>query len=151
MIFQTKFSEKRILNFWIKFAQKGYFWSKAKKQKENHHQILLHIQIRLCTEFQLNLHMHKMGLRRPKHYIFADQIYSKNARRLRFHVLLHFDARKHMISSFYLKWTEFIRNCKFVPIYFGSPETKLLQLSVFLVKQYTSLIYVKEKSFCLVN
>ena len=28
---------------------------------------------------------------------------------------------------------------------------KLLHLSVFLVKQYTSLIYVKEKSFCLVN
>ena len=29
--------------------------------------------------------------------------------------------------------------------------TKLLHLSVFLVKQYTSLIYVKEKSFCLAN
>ena len=28
---------------------------------------------------------------------------------------------------------------------------KLLLLSVFLVKQYTSLIYVKGKSFCLVN
>ena len=29
--------------------------------------------------------------------------------------------------------------------------TKLLHLRVFLIKQYTSLIYVKEKSFCLVN
>ena len=28
---------------------------------------------------------------------------------------------------------------------------KVLHLSVFLVKQYTSLIYVKQKSFCLVN
>ena len=30
-------------------------------------------------------------------------------------------------------------------------QIKLLHLSVFLVKQCTSLIYVKEKSFCLVN
>ena len=29
--------------------------------------------------------------------------------------------------------------------------TKLLHLSIFLVKQYTSLIYVKEISFCPVN
>ena len=29
--------------------------------------------------------------------------------------------------------------------------TKLLHLSVFLAKQYTSLIYAKKKSFCLVN
>ena len=29
--------------------------------------------------------------------------------------------------------------------------TKLLHLSVFPVKQYTSLIYVKKKSFCLIN
>ena len=63
-----------------------------------------------------NPHMHKMVPRRPKYYIFGNQFYPKNARRLRFHVFLHFNARKHMISSFYLKWTEFIRNCKFVPI-----------------------------------
>ena len=30
-------------------------------------------------------------------------------------------------------------------------SVKLLHLSVFLVKQYTSLIYMKQKSFCLVN
>ena len=27
-----------------------------------------------------------------------------------FTVFLHFNARKHMILSFYLKWTEFTRN-----------------------------------------
>ena len=63
-----------------------------------------------------NPHMHKMGPRRRKHYIFGNQFYSKNARRLRFQVFIHFNARKHMLSSFYLKWIEFIRNCKFVPI-----------------------------------
>ena len=53
-----------------------------------------------------NPHMHKMCPRRPKHHIFDKQFYSKNARRLRFHVFLHFKARKLMISSFYLKWTD---------------------------------------------
>ena len=42
--------------------------------------------------------MHKMGPQGPKHYIFADQFYSKNARKLRFHVFLHFNARKHDIT-----------------------------------------------------
>ena len=64
----------------------------------------------------LNPHMHKIGAQGPKHYIFGDQFYSKNARKLRFHVFLHFNARKHMISSFYLKWTEFARNGEFVSI-----------------------------------
>ena len=49
--------------------------------------------------------MHKMVPQGPQHYIFGDQFYSKNARKLKFHVVLHFNARKHMISSFYLKWT----------------------------------------------
>ena len=31
---------------------------------------------------------------------------------------------ENMISSFYLKWIEFTRNCEFVPIYFGSPGTQ---------------------------
>ena len=46
--------------------------------------------------------MHKMGPRGPKHYIFGDHFYSKNAKKLRFHVFLHSNARKHMILSFYL-------------------------------------------------
>ena len=54
-----------------------------------------------------------LGLQGPKHYIFGDHFYSKNARKLRFHVFLLFGARKYMISSFYLKWTEFTRNCEF--------------------------------------
>ena len=37
-------------------------------------------------------------------------------RKLRFYVNLHFNARKHMILSFYLTWTEFKRNYEFVPI-----------------------------------
>ena len=54
--------------------------------------------------------MHKMDPRGPKHYIFGDQFYSKNPKMLRLHELLRFYARKHMISSFYLKWTEFTRS-----------------------------------------
>ena len=67
--------------------------------------------------------MDKMGPRGRKHYIFGDCFYSKNARKRRFHVLLHFNARKHMPSSFYLKWTKFTRDCEFLPISFESPET----------------------------
>ena len=51
-----------------------------------------------------------LGPQGPKHYIFGDHFYSKNAKKLRFHVFLLFDARKYMISSYYLKWTEFTRN-----------------------------------------
>ena len=42
---------------------------------------------------------------------FLETIFhSKKSRKLRFHVFLHFIARKHMISSFYLKWIKFTRN-----------------------------------------
>ena len=58
----------------------------------------------------LNPHMHKMGPRGLKNYIFGDHF-------------LHFNGRKHMISSFYLKWVKFSRNCEFVPIQFGSLGT----------------------------
>ena len=52
------------------------------------------------NDLSINPHMHKLGPRGPTNYIFRDQFYSKNARKLRFHVFLHFYARKHMISSF---------------------------------------------------
>ena len=56
--------------------------------------------------------------------IFLGTIFTqKNPRKLKFHVFFHFNARKHMISSFYLKWIEFTRNCDFVSIYFGSLGT----------------------------
>ena len=42
-----------------------------------------------------NPHMHKMGSQGPKHYVFGDHFSSKNARKLRFYVYLHFNARKH--------------------------------------------------------
>ena len=74
-------------------------------------------------ENMFNPHMHKMGHRRPKHYIFGYHFCSKNARRLRFYVFLHFNARKHIMLSLYLIWTEFTRNCEFVPTWFGSPGT----------------------------
>ena len=57
-----------------------------------------------------------MGPQGPKHDIFGDLFYSKNVRKLKFHFSLffHFNARKHMISPFYLKWTEVTRDCKFL-------------------------------------
>ena len=45
-------------------------------------------------------------------YIFGDQFYVKNTRKLRFHAFPLFHARKHVISSFYLKWTEFTIYCE---------------------------------------
>ena len=54
--------------------------------------------------------MHTMDPQGPKYYIFGDHFCSKNARKLKFHVFLHFNTRKHTISSFYLKWTEFKRD-----------------------------------------
>ena len=39
-----------------------------------------------------------LGPRGPKDYIFGDQLYSKNAKKLRFHVFLHFHARNDMLS-----------------------------------------------------
>ena len=58
----------------------------------------------------INSHMHKMCPREPKHfYISANHFYSKNSRKLRFHVFLHFIPRKHLISSFYLKQKKFTK------------------------------------------
>ena len=54
-----------------------------------------------------------LGPQGSKHYIFGDHFYLKNARKLRFYVFLLFHARKHMISSFYLKWTKFTKIWEF--------------------------------------
>ena len=69
----------------------------------------------------------------PKYYIFGDQFYSKNARKLRFHVFLNCQDRKHVISWIYLRRTEFARNFDYCFNY-GSPwtQTKLEQSSQFL-------------------
>ena len=72
----------------------------------------------------LNPHMHKMG---PRGSIFGDQFYPKNVRRLRFHEFLHFYVRKHMISSFHLKWTEFTRNFEFCSNLVWVPEDQKLK------------------------
>ena len=63
----------------------------------------------------------------------------KNARKLKFHVFLLSYARKHMISSFYLKWTKFTKNCEFFSIC-GSPGTwtKLEEIHNFLLIRSTS-------------
>ena len=44
--------------------------------------------------------MLKMSPQRHKHYICVDRFYSKNARKLKFHVFLNFNVRKYMISLF---------------------------------------------------
>ena len=46
----------------------------------------------------LNPHIHKMGPKGLKHYIFGDRFYSKNAQKLRFIIFLHFYTVKYMIS-----------------------------------------------------
>ena len=56
-------------------------------------------------------HVPKMGPQGPKYNNFWDQFYPENARKFRFHVFLHFHTKKHMIWWYYLKWSEFTRNC----------------------------------------
>ena len=51
----------------------------------------------------LNPHMHKMVPQGPKYNIFGNHFYSKNARKLKFHVFLYFFARKDIKSKCYLK------------------------------------------------
>ena len=81
-----------------------------------------------------------LGPQGPKDYIFGDHFYSKNPRKFKFYVFLLFYATKHMMLSFYLKWTEFTRNCEFFFSICGSPETrtKLEQIHNFLRIRYTS-------------
>ena len=57
-----------------------------------------------------------LGPQGPKHNICGDHFYLKNAGKLRFLVFLLFHARKHMISSFFLKWTNSQDIVNFVPI-----------------------------------
>ena len=72
-------------------------------------------QIKVCG-ININPHMHKIGPQGHKYYISGDHLYSKNARKLKFHVFLRFNARNPMMSSLYLKWAKFTRDCEFLPI-----------------------------------
>ena len=60
-----------------------------------------------------------LGPQEPKHYIFGDDVF------------LLFYARKHLISSFYLEWTECTRNCEFFP--FVGPQWPELNWSKFTI------------------
>ena len=66
-------------------------------------------------------YMDKIGPLKPKHYVSGYQFYSKNVRKLRFHIFFHVHFKNYIKLLFYIKWTKFMRNCKFFPIHFGSP------------------------------
>ena len=83
----------------------------------------------------------ELGSQGPKHYIFGERFFSKNARKLRFHVFLLFDARKHMIPSFYLKWVKFTRNCEFFPIM--GPRGSELNFNKFTISYEFGTLQVK--------
>ena len=62
----TKYQLKlKILNFWTKSTQKGYFRSKKSNRKENQHRIL-HIRIRLGSKVQLEWIILTFGTNLPK-------------------------------------------------------------------------------------
>ena len=84
----------------------------------------------------LNPHMHKIGPSGPKLFIFGNQ-----SGRQKYTFL---DPRDPTPSCFCNVMHVLKKNIQIFRI-------KLSHLSVFLIKQYTSLIYVKEKSFCLVS
>ena len=83
-----------------------------------------------------------LGRQGPKQYIFGDHFYSKNVRKLRFHVFLLFCVRKHMTSSFYLKWTEFTRNCEFYSN-FGSPGTRTKIMILYDINIIIKIMIIK--------
>ena len=83
-----------------------------------------------------------LGPQGPKQYIIGDHFYSKNVRKLRFHVFLVFCVRKHMASSFYLKWTEFTRNCKFYSN-FGSPGTRTKIMILYDINIIIKIMIIK--------
>ena len=63
-----------------------------------------------------------LGPQGPKHYVFGNHFYSKNTRKLRFHVFLHFDARKYVIfpimgpRGLELNWNKFTISYEFVSV-----------------------------------
>ena len=73
----------------------------------------LSLKLIFCIFCCLNPHIYKMGFGVPKHYFSTNRFYGKNPRKLSFYVFLHYNARKHLISSFYLKRTNFTINLKF--------------------------------------
>ena len=83
-----------------------------------------------------------LGPQGPKQYIIGDHFYSKNVRKLRFHVFLVFCVRKHMASSFYLKWTEFTRNCEFYSN-FGSPGTRTKIMILYDINIIIKIMIIK--------
>ena len=66
-----------------------------------------------------------LGPQGPKQYIFGNYFYSKIDKKLRFHVFLLFRIRKHMTSSFYLKWTEFTQKIVNFVLIVGPREPEL--------------------------
>ena len=67
---------------------------------------------------------------------YGDYFYSNNGKKLKFRVFLLFHVRKHMISSFCLKWTEFTRNYEFSSnCGHSETRTKLEQIHYFLWTQ----------------
>ena len=60
----------------------------------------------------------------PKHYIFGDYFYSRNARKLRFRVSFLFHTRNYMISSFYSNCVSKNRNISTIFCEFGPLQVK---------------------------
>ena len=87
-----------------------------------------------CGKLHFLCSVHVMDPWRSRNCVFGEQSYSKNARKLRFHVFLPFYDGKHMIPWFYLKWTELARNCELCSNLVQVPRYPWL-------KQYSQLRY----------
>ena len=87
-----------------------------------------------CGKLHFLCSVHVMDPWRSRNCVFGEQSYSKNARKLRFHVFLPFYDGKHMIPWFYLKWTELARNCELCSNLVQVPRDPWL-------KQYSQLRY----------
>ena len=87
----------------------------------------------LLSFCQLTLICIKWVPEEPSTTFLVTSSTQKIPRMLRFHEFLHFHVRKHMISSFYLKWTEFTRTFELCSNLVWTPEDQQLgQNSQFL-------------------
>ena len=69
-----------------------------------------------CLIYNICVFLQKETSRCRAPIFLVSRVTQKNSRKLKLHAFLHFDARKHMVSSFGLKWTESTKKFAFVPL-----------------------------------
>ena len=69
-----------------------------------------------CQIYNICVFLQKETSRCRDPIFLVSSLTQKNSRKLKLHAFLHSHARKHMVSSFGLKWTESTKKFAFVPL-----------------------------------